>query len=647
MRTIRRIEWAAVLLLSLVCHQAIFGLGDSPILWLKRAWKNRDLSGMQRSALFLLGGTGSKFMEFIATNVPQEQAVVVPERSAAFSAQNTLSYYLAPRKAIACGCDSYGNRCFSCLSKADHAVPVTRNFPPEDWDPGNKQYISFDTAESDYYLGLYVSPGWETNQVSTARSLPLALAAWLDGLVWTGWLLLGVFALRWNNPSQAWPETLALAILIGMGLHTWVIFVFSWVGVPITVGSTFISFLLLLAAVQLGARKQTGGQRLLADIERHGESFLRRLKQASILKKALACTAVGLLTVVTAIAVTRSYSTYDDIAIWSLKGHIIAREGTIFAARETSGHGLAYPLNLSLMITVFRLVDGDALPGSKLLFPLTLAVIAFGFYRFWRQRGVPTYTALAAVLLLFSIPVVFLHATLGFANLTFTAYLLSGVLWGLRGLESGARCDIFLSGLLFALAGWTRPEGILFAGVSMLALGSVQQLTERRKPLVVYAIWAIPMLLPLAWLIFAANDIRQDQAGSALQASATQLLSNRFSLDAVKTTLSFAWQQGTDIRTWGNAVIFAVLAVLLFTFRLWKNLANRSSLVKLIAVAGSSVLVPLALFAVESANESDFHTFLTVSFDRAFFPAAFLLILWAVWAMGSRSPKAPETQEAV
>jgi len=54
------------------------------------------------------------------------------------------------------------------------------------------------------------------------------------------------------------------------------------------------------------------------------------------------------------VSIGRGYSVYDDIAIWSLKGYVIADKHSLMAAGAASGHGLAYPLNLSLAIAVFR-----------------------------------------------------------------------------------------------------------------------------------------------------------------------------------------------------------------------------------------------------------------------------------------------------
>ncbi len=97
----------------------------------------------------------------------------------------------------------------------------------------------------------------------------------------------------------------------------------------------------------------------------------------------LLCAGVILLAGV--VSIGRGYSQYDDIANWALKGYGIAEERSIFGGNVWGGHTLEYPQNVPLQIALFRLVEGDLFPASKLTFTLSFASLLLGAYLFWRD----------------------------------------------------------------------------------------------------------------------------------------------------------------------------------------------------------------------------------------------------------------------
>lgn len=99
-------------------------------------------------------------------------------------------------------------------------------------------------------------------------------------------------------------------------------------------------------------------------------------------------------------SLTRAYSTYDGIANWTLKGYGMALERSIFAGAKWGGHVLSYPQNLPLTIAMFRLADGDILPGSKLLFPLFAFSLFLGINRHLRAMGTRSWISLLWIALL-------------------------------------------------------------------------------------------------------------------------------------------------------------------------------------------------------------------------------------------------------
>ncbi len=163
------------------------------------------------------------------------------------------------------------------------------------------------------------------------------------------------------------------------------------------------------------------------------------------------------------IGVGRGYSTFDDMAIWSLKGYYMAFKQDLFAAAEASGHGLSYPLNLSLAISTFYLIDQDLLPGSKIAYFLLFLSMLTCIYWFLRENKIPRALTGLSILLIISTPVIFRYATYGFANIPFTCYIVIGLLLSVMGVINNKSVLLYSGGLVLSLAGWTRPEGIGFA----------------------------------------------------------------------------------------------------------------------------------------------------------------------------------------
>ncbi len=173
-------------------------------------------------------------------------------------------------------------------------------------------------------------------------------------------IIIGVFIFGWSLLRSIWDgwdwfEVLAFSFPLGAGLITWCIFLVSWVGIPYT-SETLIALYVILLVFSMGMmiirkRRFTGRNRAAST----GIMDPNEDRNKNILILGI----VAVLTIVAAIfALGRSYSTWDAIAIWGIKGYGIAQEATIFGGREWGAHGLNYPLNLPLQISFFRLFEG-------------------------------------------------------------------------------------------------------------------------------------------------------------------------------------------------------------------------------------------------------------------------------------------------
>ena len=296
-----------------------------------------------------------------------------------------------------------------------------------------------------------------------------------------------------------------LAFPLGGGVLSWVVFITSWAGLQITWFSLIVTNLVMVILL-IAVNYQTLLRRPLASFRQKLMNLVAYYKPSSWYLK-VAFIGLGFLFLwVSTISVGRSYSSWDAIANWSLKGYGIAREGTVFAAQSYGAFKLAYPLNIPLLISFFRLLSEDILPGSKIIFPLMFASWILSLYRFWRRHQVSNVAALFGALFLGTVPFIFEHATIGYADLTFACYIGLGALWGIEGIFESSWRGQALSGALFGMACWTRAEGILYSVALVITILIAWRVTGKGRPKLIP--WLLPLvLISIAWLSFGQEDI--------------------------------------------------------------------------------------------------------------------------------------------
>jgi len=636
MRVVRkfwhRLSWVMPFIFLGIGVLQLFQVTNSySLIWLKRIWRTQTQTAIERSASFYLGDSGSKFMLFLDEIIPINKDVVLAERSAQFSHQGILQYFLFPRAIITCRCDELGGLCISCLEESDRYVPVTSQFPPPDFPIDQleelKQFVPA-PIESDYYLGVYIPlPTPEGDKTQTLEHQPFNLLGTLatDLAIWVGLGLLGIAVVHLILPNLSLIEAIVLAIPIGVGLQTWTMFISSWVGFPLTQVSIVVIYLVLGLSTVLFLK--------ITKTDLHFEPLgIHKVDFKPLILISWIVIGIAWMILVI-ISVGRSYSLFDDIVIWSLKGHGIAYSGTIFAER-LGGHGLSYPLNLPLSVTIFKLLDGDLLPGSKFLFPIALLALLIGAYRFCRRHGASPLLSSGGILLILSTPAIYFYATTGFANIPFVSYLILGLLWSYEGLEKDNRRHLILGGLLLAMAGWTRPEGFPYALALMAILLIARWLTRQSWRFSI--LWVLPLgIFPGIWLVFAHKYVADDQAGGALRGFWQQISTGQVNLTPLKTMYTFVFNQltqGEDWRYFLPLALFLILAALLRHVMRPEKLIPVLLLVTLVAFG-----FIVGIFFIESTDEQNFDQFLRVSLDRALFPGIILMILSGVMAFRDES----------
>jgi len=426
---------------------------------------------------------------------------------------------------------------------------------------------------------------------------------------------------------------LSLAFPLGGGVLTWFVFLLSWVGVSIsllTVAITYAGLLALATAVHF--RTKAGDVHADDRTEPEAVPTIRRAGSQGWLWGTL----IALVIVAALIAVGRSYSSWDANAIWAVKGYGIALTGTVFGGEGWGAWGLAYPLNTPLQIALFELVGGDDLPGSKLLFPFFYLSLLLSSYRFLRRSNVEQKMAGLAILLLATNPFIFLHATIGYANLPLASYLVMAVLWGIDGISEQQPRALAVSGLLFGLASWTRAEAISFCLVAIALLLVAHWITKTGK--VYLAPWLIPFVtISGFWLAFGWTSVENSHLGKAMSGVLPKLLNGEFRLRElyyIPRTLSY---RAVDLEIWGLLFPAAGILAILGFRQFWSGRAPRVIMALMATVALAAV--PVGLFYVRSFTRwEDFIPLLNRSFDRAFLPASFMIVILAVLMHATDSP---------
>lgn len=436
-------------------------------------------------------------------------------------------------------------------------------------------------------------------------------------------LLIAILVLGWRVLAIIWRhlsffDVVAFAFPLGAGIYTFTLFLVSWVGITLTATTMTILLLLLISAAWFVARRwgafsRLSGQPEMATIE---------------------CFGLGALLIIAAaaafISIGRGHSTYDVTAGWAIKGYGIALEGDVKAGGDWGMWGLAYPLNIHLLNAIFQLISGDSGPFSKLVPVLYFSTALMTTYWFWRQVQVHTSLRLAAILFLALHPLLFLHATMGLANLPFTSMIIGAVLVLLAGFSTEDKGNQILGGLLLGIASWTRAEGIGYT--LAILIGYFVLLLFRSgmgawRPFGRVATTSFAFSIP--WVLFGWTAVERSHLGVAMKGVLPSVLEGDLNLPFLRLIPSLYISRSLHPENNGYFIPAALLLLVFGSFAIirWRSIQKWG--LALFSVMLSSI--PIGLFYVRSfTREEDFQALLTRSFDRAFFPGFFMIMILAV-----------------
>jgi len=453
-----------LLLLAGLIYQ-VWLLFPQVITDLTRVRKDLGQSGLWRSANYSQNQRFANYIKFIHENIPRDARVVLPSRQEGiWAGTNTpyMQFFLAPREVT--NCLEPLTECIRQFS--DQHTFILIFVPPS--LPGSDETISPDRLLSfDQAWGILLprtpvegikSPLPTFNRFEDLLSAALCPALWLSILVAAGMMISQSF---W--PDNSWTGKLVIAFGLALGFLSVFLFILMLAGFPLTYPLIIVitlvwsasAFLIYFAAFK--KRKSDFGQ-------------YQRKADATAVFWVFPFAILGMLTLI--LSVGKAYHATDDIVLWGAKGYGIAGHGLVAGASDWGTGTTRYPLHIPLLIAAFKAMFAESLPASKLIYPLYYSGLLLMIYLYLAGRT-PRMVAGLASLAFATAPIPFRHAQIAYANLPFTFYLVGATLFCLDAFPRVGKGNysnhLLLAGIFFALASWTRPEGLPLSALAIVS----------------------------------------------------------------------------------------------------------------------------------------------------------------------------------
>jgi hypothetical protein len=406
-------------------------------------------------------------------------------------------------------------------------------------------------------------------------------------------------------------DILAFGFPIGLGTYTFSLFVTSWMAIPLNSASLLIVFLILILSITA-----------LIQVQRNkGKEYhldLKIIKAGTPAWQYLAhFLYIALVLGNFILSIGLAYHTWDAIALWGLKGYGIGHEGTILAATNWGNKALVYPLNIPIGISVFQILDGDLIPGSKLIFPMLFSSFGFGLYRIFTHLKVSKPYAYLGVLLIMTTPIMFEHGHIGYTNLALSYYLVFGGLLSLLFLSTGRDEFLPLAGLMLAFSIWSRPEGIFMVAVTAIPL-LIISIRNRVAARQFFSLFLLSILIFTAWTVFQLFHPSDATELSVIRTFLANLLDGKVYLGPFRLVLGFLFTQIKAMDVFGIFFPMSLIigpAILVYKFR------RAPIVLGLFGIAAFLAAAVIFMYYLTWYDQSGLNYWLNTGFNRMFMPA--------------------------
>lgn len=579
--------------------------------------KNLGKSSVWRGANFNQSEKVADFIEFLNQNIPENERVVLPTLDERRKILKTpyIQFFLSPRKVINCR----SVECVQSFSNGNAYLLLVGEMSENTSMDGTS--LMFDEN-----WGVLIpespSPGDNISELKDFNSLWSFFSSGLLPLIWIGWLTItGTIIVISLLPQLAALFRLALGYGMGLGLFSLGVVTLVVVGGFPLEREVILWTTFLLSIMALGIF-------VIRERPRNGSYNLKRLDFRWEKPDFLPLIFIGIGVIVIMLAVGKGYHRTDAIQIWGVKGYGIARSGTLDSITDWGTNTLAYPLHIPTLIAAFRILFGDVLPSSKMIFGGYYLALMLVIYYTLIELDVKRWLSCISVLLMMTSPIIFRHATIGYVNLTITFYLVSGVVILIlsRRYKYPLRY-LFLSSIFLVYAAWTRPEGMMLAlGSSillMLLLFFDQENQMKWKKVAGFV--TPPIIYVLFWEVVKKQVYPEPYSSESLTSKALhQIFSGNLHNSEAYYIIHYFLKELVNFKVFGGLGLIILFGIIII-------LVSRKPLPKpstaLISVGGLWIVMIVGLYFVLSYHHvHDLSWWVISGLNRMNFPG--LIVLW-------------------
>ena len=287
-------------------------------------------------------------------------------------------------------------------------------------------------------------------------------------------------------------ERLALSYLLGIGLTTVLVFLYSWVGVKITLLS--VISLVITLIVPLGIVHKLLGIKL----NLRGLNIFKTFGRFKWYEKILCLIIFILLLLSVILSSYYPVAAWDALALYDFVAKVISHTGFFVQIANQFYYFAEYPLLVSLTHTIVYLSKGTNPQFIYSLYYISFAILCFSFIRRYLNR----FLALFFTLIIISDPTLFAHSAIAYTNLPYTVYFVAGIFYLFYGLTNDRYDYLFISSLLIGLSTWVRSaEPFWFAGILFVVAYSIFK--KKIYPVLIY----LPafLIIQQPWKIIQAS----------------------------------------------------------------------------------------------------------------------------------------------
>ncbi|MDD2646400.1 MAG: glycosyltransferase family 39 protein [Patescibacteria group bacterium] len=379
-------------------------------------------------------------------------------------------------------------------------------------------------------------------------------------------------------------EIFALSFALGVFFITMLIFIFSWLGLLLTLSVNILLALLFLSIVFIILR------RVAVDSHINHKPNEQKIKLLTkILTIILFIIIAATIIFVFFSAWWRPIIQYDALATWSLKAKIFFSQNKIILNQDhpyfLGIHLLGYPLQLPLWQDWQSVLVGSWFePAIKLTLPiyyLSLLIILYSALR----RTASRFRAMIFTFFLATMPFVVYHARHDYADLILSFYVLATAIYFWRGWREENRGYFILGAILAASAAWTKNEGLALS-IIILVSSLIYSLVKKKFRVKHLISAGLLIALVLPWLIFKFSH-HLSWANNE----------NSFKLIHSFGALSILFNRLIVISNWN---IWWLIFILLIIFN-WRSLWHRENSFLFFSVLGCLIFY-LALYVFTDSN---------------------------------------------